>query len=416
MVCRTRRRGGRRPGRRSLLRGLALWALPAAALAQAPGADSAAPGDARRLAAYRAELSAFRREYGGAVAMPAVAFFQFGMGDRRKLIYKDGALTDGRTGAVVRRWPAAEATILPPAYTVSLALPNGGRVAVVEDARGVWVDSGGRRVALAGTERPVALPAFAEYRYPSVLRVLHHEVLMNVVDGRPVPNYLVYARPWYRDAAMMAMVLKATGNLALIRPWVLGLREPYDRNNAGEAEADNLGEALYLVSLVSDRRHPLVARVLAELPKYEVRTAAGVYVRGRSDFAEHPVYQTRWAKLGLRALGLPDPYVVPEVADPYAALFWMDAPAPRPAAGAARDAENYPYLGWAADHSAGVRRSPISDRDYPLTWERRASQARYDGVRGLDPRYAERQISAPHTWHAAEVFLYLTDRRAPTGP
>jgi hypothetical protein len=26
-----------------------------------------------------------------------------------------------------------------------------------------------------------------------------------------------------------------------------GLREPYDRNNAGETEADNLGQALYLV-------------------------------------------------------------------------------------------------------------------------------------------------------------------------
>jgi hypothetical protein len=43
---------------------------------------------------------------------------------------------------------------------------------------------------------------------------------------------------------MMTMCFKATGNLDLIRDWVLGLTEPYDRNNGGETEADNLGQAL----------------------------------------------------------------------------------------------------------------------------------------------------------------------------
>lgn len=33
----------------------------------------------------------------------------------------------------------------------------------------------------------------------------------------------------------------------------MGLSEVYDRNNKGETEADNLGQALYLVSLVSER-------------------------------------------------------------------------------------------------------------------------------------------------------------------
>ena len=47
----------------------------------------------------------------------------------------------------------------------------------------------------------------------------------------------------------------------------------------------------------------------------------------------------------------------------------------------------------------------LSDRDYPLTWEATASQARYEGMNRLAPVYAEQRICAPHTWHAAEAFL-----------
>ena len=88
----------------------------------------------------------------------------------------------------------------------------------------------------------------------------------------------------------MTMCFKATGNLDLIRDWVLGLTEPYDRNNGGETEADNLGQALYLASLVADKNHPLVEKVLKELPRFEAATPGGKYLKGRSDFAFHPAY------------------------------------------------------------------------------------------------------------------------------
>ena len=52
------------------------------------------------------------------------------------------------------------------------------------------------------------------------------------------------------------------------------------------------------------------------------RCEKGKHIEGRSDFAPHPVYQTKWAKFGLRSLGLEDPYEVPQVADSYATLFW----------------------------------------------------------------------------------------------
>jgi len=133
----------------------------------------------------------------------------------------------------------------------------------------------------------------------------------------------------------------------------------------------------------------------------------GRFIKGRSDFAEHPVYQTKWMKYRLRAVGLPDPYSVPAVPDSYSALFWMDFKDEYIPGHDADDRGEYPYLGWACDHFHRTRRSPISNRDYPLTWEERASQANYEGMRIISPVYTARCLAAPHTWHAAEVFLYI---------
>ncbi len=206
---------------------------------------------------------------------------------------------------------------------------------------------------------------------------------------------------------MMALAFQKTGNIDLVRNWILGLRDPYDRNNAGETEADNLGQALFLISLVSDRSHPAVKAILDEVPKFHVKTPEGLHIRGRSDFAEHPMYQTKWLKYGLRALHLPDPYVIPKAKDGYSALFWMDYTDAHVPGRDSDDRGYYPYLGWACDHFHRVKKSPIGNRDYPLTWEQRASQADYPALKILDPIYVEQKLAAPHTWHAAEVFLYL---------
>ncbi len=354
------------------------------------------------LRSYRAELDAVRQAHGGVRKLPDVRFFLFGMGRRRKLIYKAGVLSDGLSGEVVRQWSVAVDTILPPAYTVSITTSEGETVRIVEDEQGISIEENGQRSYLS--DEPVQLPSFAGHPYASVLRVLLQEVLVNIVDGLPLPCYFVYGKPWYRDAALMAMVLVATGNLSLIREWILGLREPFDRNNAGETEADNLGQALYLISLASDTAHPLVASVLGTLSRFE----EGQGIKGRSDFADHPVYQTKWAKYGLRALGLPDPYAIPHVRDTYSALFWWDyrdqhVDSPR------FNSPDYPYLDWAWDHFSGTRGGLIGDHDYPLSWEAKASQADYDGMRVLSPVYTEQKLCVPHTWHAAEMFLYLLE-------
>ncbi len=353
---------------------------------------------------YHASLESLRQKTGTVRSLPPVPFFLFGMGPRLKLIYQSGLLKDARTGRTLRRWEVLSERIVPPAYTVELRTSMGQTVRIFEDEVGIWLEEGDRREVLS--QSPLCLPAFIGHEFAPILRVLHQEILINIIDGQPVPNFFVYRKPWYRDGAMMGMVLKETGNLDLIRDWILSLRDPYDRNNAGETEADNLGQALYLISLVSGPSHPLTAAILEELSKFQKDN----YIQGRSDFADHPMYQTKWAKFGLNALELADPFQVPVVLDSYSSLFWWAYRDRQVAAPRFRE-QDYPYLDWAEAHFYGERGGPISDRDYPLSWEANASQANYPALNILSPIYAEQRICAPHTWHAAEMFLYLIEEK-----
>lgn len=383
---------------------LAMWLVVLLGGTAAAGAREGSRWEGLRgeLTAYRQELEGLRRECGGTRKLPAVDFYLFGMGARGKLVYGGGVLREAMTGRELRRWEVAEALIVPPAYTVAIRTKDGQEVWIVEDEEAVWLEEGdGPKVALTA-QAPVKLPDFAGHRYGAILRVLHQELLVNVVDGRPVPNFLVYRKPWYRDGAMMAMAFERTGNLDLIEGWIGGLSEPYDRNNSGEEEADNLGQALYLISLGSERgNHRLVPVIRRELKRFE----RNGHIEGRSDFAVHPVYQTKWAKFGLAALGLDDPYEVPLVADDYAALFWWAYREEDMPGQTVIESDDYPYLTWAGSHYAGTRKGKVSDRDYPLTWEAKASQAAYEGMRVVDWAYVEGKLCAPHTWHTAEMFL-----------
>ena len=66
----------------------------------------------------------------------------------------------------------------------------------------------------------------------------------------------------------------------------------------------------------------LVSLILEEVKKFEVIEVTGIYIKGRSDFHEVPVYQT-------------------------------------------------------------------NNRDYPLTWEIKASQAKYSGMATVDSAYVK---------------------------
>jgi hypothetical protein len=80
-------------------------------------------------------------------------------------------------------------------------------------------------------------------------------------------------------------------------------------------------------------------------------------------------------------------------------------------AGPRFDEVDYPYLDWAEAHFCGKRGGPLGDRDYPLSWEANASQADYPALAAISPLYVEQKLAAPHTWHAAEMFLYLLEHQ-----
>lgn len=341
-------------------------------------------------------------------------FHLFGMGPRRrKLLFKDNALHDALTGETLHRWDGLYTKIEHAEYRVSLDTAGNERVLIYEDEEAVWLQVGrGDPQPLTRGDR-ASLPRFDGHPHAALLRGLHAELLVNVTPFGPVPNLWVYPRPWYRDSAMMLMAFERTGNLHLVEAWAAGLHKPFDRNNSGEAEADNLGQVLYIVSLFDGGvKHPIVEKALKEVQRFK----RDRYILGRSDYAEHPVYQTKWLKFALRRLGLDDPYEVPEIADSYSALFWWDfkdrhVPGPRFDGHASR---RYPYLSWAQAHFYGE--DPPMDLlalGSPLTWEATASEAEYWRLSGLSRRYANDRVSAPHTWHAAEAFLYLHDQSSP---
>jgi hypothetical protein len=366
--------------------------------------------NSNKLEDYRTELKRFRAEFGSNVTMPNIKFFMFGMGNRLKMIYKRGLLINSLTGDTLKKYDVADELIIPPEYTVYLKLKNCRTVIIRENEEGVWIVEGKSPKRIQGTETPVLLPDFKTYSYPSIMKVLHHEILINILDSKPLPNFLVYDNPWRRDAAMMAMCLKATKNLGLIKDWVLSLNDPYDHNNNGEAEADNLGQTLYLLSLFTNKEHPMVSEIINEVNKCAVNNGQKKYIAGRTDFHVTPCYQTKWLKYGLRAIGLPDDYSIPEIYDNYSALFWWDF----------KDSyfegnkdvgknDRYPYLEWACNHFHGKKNGVISNNDYPLTWETRASQADYKGMAIIDTIFVNKKTSMPHTWHTSEVFLYLLE-------
>lgn len=329
-------------------------------------------------------------------------FFLFGMGDREKFIYKNKCLVRYCDNKILYAWNGYDEEFIFDEYTVVLTKNTGERVVLLENEEGFFVND----VCL--TSSKINLPTFDGYKYQKHLRILHHEILINVIDGKPVPNYFVYKKPWYRDGAMMGMVLKATGNLHLIKDWILSLTDMYDRNNAGNCEPDNLGQLLYLISLVSDKDNPMVEQILNEAR----RICENGLLTGMTDFNNHQIYSTLWLKFALDELGIECDFInIPNEFDSYARMFWMNREPVE------RDTEYkneynwlYPYLWWAVKH---FENEPIDKEfleiTYPMTWEKEASQARYDNIRQLSNTYADNKFSAPHTWHGAEMFLYLIE-------
>ena len=134
-------------------------------------------------------------------SLPQSRFFLFGMGDRAKMVYRAGQLLDAMKQQPITRLSIRNERIIPSEYRVEMTAADGGDLAIFEDEAGVWLDRAGRIEPLAQSE--LKLPRFETFRHAGLLRVLHHEVLINIVGGLPLPNLFVYKHlpPWRRDGA-----------------------------------------------------------------------------------------------------------------------------------------------------------------------------------------------------------------------
>ncbi|MCU0470273.1 MAG: hypothetical protein MUF58_16905 [Arcicella sp.] len=356
---------------------------------------------------YRDNLALLRKEHSNGRNLPNVEFFLFGMGDRLKMIYKNGMLINAKTQKVLRRWKIKSSIIVPSEYLVHLELENGKALDIQEDSQGVYIYENNIQIIMA--ESGLNLPNFDGKKFAPVLRVLHHEILMNIDEGLPLANFMVYSKPTYRNAAMPIMAISKTNNLNLIINWVTNLKEPYNRSREGNPEIDNFGQVLYIISTVSDRNHPLIEKVLEEADLYK----NGEYIEGKTNDTYHPVYQTKWMKYGLKSLGIADSYKIPLVYDNHSPVFWVDYKTQN-VGGRQFDEPtslNSPYLTWAEDHTFNQKRGIVSLKDYPLSWESEALEANYSKMAIVDNAYANTKICATHAWHAAEMFLLLLEQK-----
>ncbi|MDQ3002130.1 MAG: hypothetical protein M3Y08_12835, partial [Fibrobacterota bacterium] len=65
--------------------------------------------------------------------LPHHPFFLFGMGNRRKLLYKAGVLYDALTGEMLRSWSLVQEQIIPHEYAVKWQTREGKLYSIRED-------------------------------------------------------------------------------------------------------------------------------------------------------------------------------------------------------------------------------------------------------------------------------------------
>lgn len=346
---------------------------------------------------------------------PEKQFYIFGMGAREKFIYKEGGtLIKAFTNEVVYQFDVKREKIFFDRYMVVIWTNDERIYLIKEDSFGAYIydiaDEERKKLVLElSTSDYINLPDFEEYEYPAQLRILHQEILVSFNGNLPLPNIFTYKKPWYRDSAMMALVLEKTKNLHLIRPWALSVKELYDKNNKGTCEPDNLGQLAFVLSYFVDKNYPLISDIYNEAE----RIAENGVLTGTTDYGHHEIYATLWLKLAFDRLGIGADFIkIPKEFDRYARMFWMDKSGVE--ADTPFDNEYdalYPYLTWATYHFNGDEiPNELIKIKYPMSWEIKASEAKYDLISPLSEEYAKEKCSSPHSWHAAEMFMYLIEK------
>lgn len=71
---------------------------------------------------------------------------------------------------------------------------------------------------------------------------------------------------------------------------------------------------------------------------------------------------------------------------------------------------SWPYLSWARARYYGDKAGALmGNREYPLAWETGACCALYAANEVISTQHGSTKAGSPHTWHGAEMFLYLLE-------
>lgn len=278
-----------------------------------------------------------------------------------------------------------------------------GRYLIYENEYGIYIEKEDEKITLSEGIH-INIPDFSEYEDGDILKILFNEVMVNITKDGPKPNFIAYENAWYRDAGIIGMVLKETDNIEQIRQWIENIDKMYDEQN-GEKELDNLGQVLYLQSLIENRNKELIERVIEEARS--LKNSKG-YIEGITDTEPHAIYQTKWLKFGLESLGLDSSeYIVPDIEDSYEELMWFYKDN-KEYNFSNKPISNFPYIYYAYMHFHDVY-VDVS-KNYPISYELSPNEAIFQNLEIIDKEHKEKRLVVPHAWAASEAFLYLLER------
>lgn len=367
-------------------------------------------GEINSLNNYLEEYNQFKKKYSTTSVnnLNEIDYYFFGMGNRRKMVYVNDSLIDIDTEEIIYSFEIEERMIIPNEYSVIIQTSNNDYIKIYEDNNGVHYNKNGKDSIIKGTNTKINLYTFDNQEYKNIKKTLYGEILFNIKDSTIYPNILVYDKPWYRDAALAAMVLKQTNNSDLIKDWVNNITEIYDKQNNGIEEPDNLGELLYIISTQEEKNYELVYDIIEEANRILKSNPNGYYIYGKTDYQDEYLYQNLWYKLGLESLGINFAFNIDGLSDNYSpSAWWSDY---KIDSSFKYDASvEYPYLTTAYRHKLGYGSLVTNNALYPLSWEQAASSANYEKMKVVNREFIYSKISPVHTWAASEMLLFVLD-------
>lgn len=316
----------------------------------------------------------------------------FGMGDRKKLVYKAGKIYDVNTKEVIKDIPYKSEIIIPNLYTV--LLKNGKDIyEIKEDSNGVYLYTNSKKEVLSESKQKIF--DFKDKKYSEILKVLYHEMLFNMDKDKIKNNIFEDSDVSYKTAMMVSMVLERVENTDIISNWVKSIDDIYDSNLK---ETDNLGQLLYIIGATNVDRNDLKNEIIKEINSIKVNNSL-IFKKDNSTFSYYP---TAVAIYGAKKAGVNIDLSLPLVDDDYTKLLWYN---PVMSSSKNRSDGKRPYLNWAYYHYSGYGYLYSLDEIYPLTYD----VNKVNNQCFVSGDYCKKDIILSNSWVAAEMFLYLFD-------